>query len=130
MACANARLSPAAPLRSSASLRQIPGFVMPGAGIGIKSPPFCEGGACLAARRGFPSAPHRHSGAGRNPEPRLAPACRIRPGVDSRFRGNDGGVVRRHMALVERGRFSLSPTLSRWERAFEGLWRCADALHS
>ena len=35
-------------------------------------------------------APTRHSGAGRNPEPRYIPACRDGRGVDSRFRGNDG----------------------------------------
>ena len=32
---------------------------------------------------------HRHSGVGRNPEPQLAPAW-DGPGVDFRFRGNDG----------------------------------------
>ena len=37
--------------------------------------------------------PHRHSGAGRNPEPRRRPGgVSVGRGVDSRFRGNDGGA--------------------------------------
>ena len=36
------------------------------------------------------SPPHRHSGVGRNPEPRRCLGVATGGGVDSRFRGNDG----------------------------------------
>ena len=86
-------------------------------------------------------SPYRHSGAGRNLEPRLAAACAM-GSVDSRFRGNDG--KRAGMGSISlpsfrrrpesrtpvyagqswrRRAFLPHPTLSRWERASASAWR-------
>ena len=63
-----------------------PPFAKGGLG-GLPSPPQTNPGE----NRQFRHRPHRHSGAGRNPEPRLIPDCGKAGDVDSCFRGNDGG---------------------------------------
>ena len=63
-----------------------------------KSPPFAKGGLggltpalCVENPHLLTTiARHRHSGAGRNPEPRFTPDAGYGRGVGSRFRGNDG----------------------------------------
>ena len=53
---------------------------------------YLPGGAYLqrSSRSSHSGLSHRHSGAGRNPEPRRRPGVSVGRSVDSRFRGNDG----------------------------------------
>ena len=50
---------------------------------------------------------HRHSGVGRNPEPRWRPGLAVGRGADSRFRGNDGGGREWWWGIVRYGRAVL-----------------------
>ena len=82
---------------------------------------------CAAQPPAKRTPPRRHSRPGRNPEPRLPPEQRKAGRVDSRFRGNDGGVGGFHMALDGVQRFSLTQP----SPAGRGLLRaCANARTS